>query len=73
MNENEVSKVVLDAAFKVHTILGPGLLESAYEKSLKYELERRGLAVEQQIKVPITYEGLSSTRASWPTSSWKGL
>jgi GxxExxY protein len=58
MNENELSKVVLDAAFKVHTILGPGLLESAYEKSLKYELERRGLAVEQQVKVPITYEGL---------------
>jgi GxxExxY protein len=58
MNENEVSKVVLDAAFKVHTLLGPGLLESAYEKSPKHELERRGLAVEQQVKVPITYEGL---------------
>ena len=58
MTENEIGKVILDAAFKVHTILGPGLLESAYEKVLKYELERRGLRVARQVKVPIRYEDL---------------
>jgi GxxExxY protein len=58
MTENEISKIVLDAAFKVHTLLGPGLLESAYEKALKYELEHRGLRVARQATVPICYEGL---------------
>jgi GxxExxY protein len=58
MTENEVSKVVLDAAFKVHMALGPGLLESAYEKALKYELEHRGLRVARQVAVPICYEGV---------------
>ena len=46
MTENEISKQVVDAAFKIHTRLGPGLLESLYEVVLAYELRKRGLRVE---------------------------
>src|SRR5438128_8295215 len=59
MTENEVAKIVVDAAFKIHVALGPGLLESAYEKVLKFELERRGLKVQKQVTVPIVYEDLT--------------
>jgi GxxExxY protein len=58
MTENEVSGIIVDAAIKVHTVLGPGLLESAYEKALKHELKRRGLRVEQQVPITIHYEDL---------------
>ena len=58
MTENDISKAILDAAFKVHTVLGPGLLEAAYEKALKFELERRGLFAPRQVTVPIRYEEL---------------
>ena len=58
MNENQIAKEVVDAAVKVHTKLGPGLLESVYEAVLARELERRGLSVERQIPIPIEYEGL---------------
>ena len=58
MNENEISKNVLDAAFSIHTKLGPGLLESAYEAILAYELNKRGLVVRRQVPIPIRYEGL---------------
>ena len=57
--ENEIARMVLDAAFKVHTNLGPGLLESVYEAVLAYELTKRGLAVRRQVPIPIRYEGLS--------------
>ena len=57
MTENEISKVIVDAAIEVHrTLGGPGLIESVYEEALKYELECRGLAVETQVEVPITYK-----------------
>jgi GxxExxY protein len=46
---------VVDAAFKVHSSLGPGLLESVYETCLVYELEHRGLRVRRQIKIPVVY------------------
>ena len=52
-----VGTAVLDASFKVHTALGPGLLESAYETALEYELRKRGLSVATQVVVPIQYEG----------------
>ena len=42
MNENEVAKIVVDATYKIHTTLGPGLLESVYEAVLAYGLEKRG-------------------------------
>ena len=58
MEENEISKVILDAAIAVHTELGgPGLLESYYENALKYELELRGLKVQTQMLVPVMYKG----------------
>ncbi len=53
----EVSKIILDAAFKIHTVLGPGLLESAYEACLEQELINRGLYVQTQVAVPVVYEG----------------
>jgi len=49
---------IVDAAMKVHTALGPGLLESVYEKCLKHELIKRGLRVKSQIWVPVTYDGV---------------
>ncbi len=58
MDENEVSKIILDAAIAVHNELGgPGLLESYYENALKHELQLRGLKVETQKLVPIIYKG----------------
>ncbi len=60
MHENEISKIILDAAIEVHhTLGGPGLLESVYEEALAYELEQRGLKVVRQKPVPITYKGRS--------------
>lgn len=58
MNENEIAKEVVDAAVKVHSKLGPGLLESVYESVMARELDRRGLRVERQVPVPIEYDGL---------------
>ncbi len=57
MNENEISKVVVDAAVRVHRELGPGLLESVYEVALAHELEERGLRVRRQVPIPILYRG----------------
>ena len=58
MNENVIAKEVVDAAVKVHRELGPGLLETVYEVVLTKELQERGLRVERQVPVPITYGGL---------------
>jgi GxxExxY protein len=58
MTENEISQIVLDCAIEVHrTLGGPGLLESVYEEPLCWEMQRRGLRVERQLLVPITYKG----------------
>jgi len=59
VDENEVAKKIVDAAYHVHRSLGPGLLESVYETVLAYELEARGLKVERQVPVPILYQGIS--------------
>ena len=56
MTENELSRVVFDCALKVHQTLGPGLLESAYEECLFYELKKSGLAVQKQKPLPLIYE-----------------
>lgn len=56
--EDEIARVVLDAAFAVHSALGPGLLESVYEAILAYELSARGLVVRRQVPIPIAYRGL---------------
>jgi GxxExxY protein len=58
-NENDLAAAVLDAAFKIHTKLGPGLLESAYETILAYELAKAGLQVVRQVPIPIRYEELT--------------
>src|ERR1700730_13735069 len=58
MTENEVSKHIVDAAYRIHTSLGLGLLESVYEVVLAYELEKRGLRTLRQQVVPIVYQGI---------------
>ncbi|MEM9352122.1 MAG: GxxExxY protein [Planctomycetota bacterium] len=56
MEVNKVSGAIVDAAMKVHSALGPGLLESAYEGCLTFELNRRGLSVARQNELPVVYE-----------------
>jgi len=56
MDIEKIFKIVLDCSFKVHTELGPGLLESAYEKCLYYELQQSGLYVEKQKPLPLVYK-----------------
>ena len=56
MTENEVSKIAVDCMFKVHKNLGPGLLESAYEECLFYELSKTDLFIERQKPLPLFYE-----------------
>src|SRR4051812_40518965 len=56
MTENEISKIVFECALKVHKNLGPGLLESAYEECMFYELKKSNLKVEKQKALPLIYE-----------------
>jgi len=56
MTEDQISRIILDCAFKVHTKLGPGLLESAYRTCLAYELRKAGLTVEEEKALPLIYE-----------------
>ncbi|MDY6801479.1 MAG: GxxExxY protein [Bacteroidota bacterium] len=58
MNIEDVFKKVLDCSFRVHTALGPGLLESAYEECLYYELLHSGLNVEKQKPLPLVYKDI---------------
>ncbi len=58
MHVNEVARIVVDVAYKVHTNLGPGLLESVYEVAMEREIKRQGLAVKRQFPVAIRYEDL---------------
>ncbi|HEX3420142.1 MAG TPA: GxxExxY protein [Candidatus Udaeobacter sp.] len=58
MTENEIAKQILDAAFVLHTKLGPGLLESVYEVILSYDLQKRGLTAERQKAMPIVYDNI---------------
>ena len=58
MNENELSKIIVECAIEVHrTIGGPGLVESVYEEAMAWELTQRGLDVQRQRPVPIKYKG----------------
>lgn len=56
MRENEITRIIVNAAYHIHTTLGPGLLESVYEAVLAYELEKRGLKVVRQQAIPVVYE-----------------
>jgi GxxExxY protein len=58
MDRNEISGAVVDAAMKVHSALGPGLLESAYAACLRHELIKRGLKVASEVPVPVVYDGI---------------
>jgi len=58
MDENAVARQIVDAAYRVHTTLGPGLLESVYEAALAYEWEKRGLRVSRQEPIPVVYEAV---------------
>ena len=57
MSEDEIGKHVVDGAVKIHQSVGSGLLETVYEVVLAFELRRRGLQVERQIPIPVTYAG----------------
>ncbi len=59
LTENQLSKIILDAAFKVHTKTGPGLLETVYEVTLAHELRKQGLDVKRQVPIPIIYDELT--------------
>jgi GxxExxY protein len=56
MTENEIAKQIVDVAFKIHTSLGPGLLESVYETIMAFELRKRGFKVRRQQAIPVVYE-----------------
>jgi len=57
--EEMIGKIVVNACYKIHTALGPGLLEKVYELCLNYELQKAGLRVQRQLPVPIHYEGIT--------------
>ena len=57
MDIEEVARQIVDAAIKIHRALGPGLLESAYQQVLAYELRKRGLVVETEVPLPLVYDG----------------
>ena len=58
MTENEIASIIVDAAYTIHKRLGPGLLESVYETTLAYELEKRGLRLRRQQAMPVVYESV---------------
>ena len=57
--ENDVARVIVDAAYHVHVAMGPGLLESVYEAALAHELTKRGCAVKRQAPVSVMYDGIA--------------
>ena len=59
MEINDLTHTVIGCAYKVHNILGPGFLEKVYENALKFELDKLGIDVQQQGKLPVWYEGQS--------------
>ena len=63
MTENEISRVIVDAAAKIHIHIGSGLFESAYREMLVYELTKRGLKVEREVPIAIVYGGLQIENA----------
>jgi GxxExxY protein len=55
---NRITGIIVDAAIKVHTVLGPGLLENTYKTCLAHELTRRGLKVAREVGLPVVYDGV---------------
>ena len=58
MTHNEISGVIVDVALGIHRQLGPGLLESVYQAVMAYELRKRGLRVQEQMPIPLEWEGV---------------
>lgn len=58
MTENELATIAVDIAFRVHTALGPGLLESVYESAFAYELDKKGIAYTRKEEIPAKYEDI---------------
>jgi GxxExxY protein len=58
ITENELTGIVVDCCFKIHSTLGPGLFESVYEEALSYELKKRDVHFERQIEIPVMYESV---------------
>jgi GxxExxY protein len=58
MTENEIARIIVNADYKIHTTLGPGLLESVYEATMTHELEKHGLQVSRQQGIPVNYESV---------------
>ena len=56
MTENDIGTAIIASAMRVHSAVGPGLLESAYETCLLYELEKRAVPVRRQVLIPIQYD-----------------
>ena len=56
MTENEIATIVVDACYRIHTRLGPGLLESVYTRILEYELTKRGLRVRREVPISFRYD-----------------
>jgi GxxExxY protein len=65
MTENEIAREIVDAAYRVHTALGPGLLEKVYEAALEHELDKRGLHVARQQALPVVYDGIELDEGFW--------
>ncbi len=58
MNENQISKIVVDCCFRIHMTLGPGFLESVYLEVLIFELKKAGLKFEKEVGIPVHYEDI---------------
>ncbi len=58
MDENQLSKIIVDCCYRIHKTLGPGLLESVYVEILIYELKKLGLKCEKEVGIPIHYEDI---------------
>lgn len=58
MSENEIATIVVDIAYRIHTNLGPGLLESVYEEIFVHEIRNEGLTFRRQVEVPVKYDGV---------------
>lgn len=58
MNENEIGRIIVDRAVRLHIALGPGLLETVYEVLLAHQIQKAGLKVKRQVSIPIEFEGI---------------
>jgi GxxExxY protein len=70
LTENELSYQIIGAAIEVHRILGPGLLESAYEECLCYELDQRNIKFERQVLLPMNYKGVILRERIYRVDIW---